>query len=82
MEASTVNLKAGTVAFMGSVTAEGTGKLFPPGAIEISNVKISTNGEDRQAAQDAFLRHTRILLGPVVSRNCNHQTLERFRDQE
>ena len=54
VDASTVDLKAGTVAYMGSITAEGTSKLFPPGAIEVSNVAFSTSSEDRKAALDAF----------------------------
>lgn len=48
VETSTVKLKAGEVEFMGNITAEGTSKLFPPGAIDISNVKISKTSEDKQ----------------------------------
>lgn len=47
---STVKLDSGKVAFMGSITAEGTSKMWPPGAIEFSNVKISKTDTDEKAA--------------------------------
>ena len=54
IKTSTIKLTAGKVAFMGSITAEGTSKLFPPGAIEISNVKISKSEADKNAALTYF----------------------------
>ncbi len=51
---STIKLDAGEVAFMGKITAEGTSKIWPPGAIEFSNVKISKTEIDEKTAFDAI----------------------------
>ncbi len=53
---TTVKLNAGNVVFMGDITAEGTSKMWPPGAIEFSNVKISKTGEGEKAAFDVLKR--------------------------
>jgi hypothetical protein len=59
IDASTVNLEAKKVIFMGSVTAEGTSKYFPPGAIEISDVKITRSDNETQAAYEAFKKENK-----------------------
>jgi len=52
VKTSTIKLKAGKVGFMGNITAQGASKLFPPGAIKISNVKISKTEEDKYIAEE------------------------------
>jgi len=54
IEASTTKLSSGSVAFLGNITAEGTSKLFPPGAIEVSNVKLSKTEQDKNSIYSYF----------------------------
>lgn len=51
---STIKLNAGEIAYMGKITAEGTSKIWPPGAIEFSNVTISKTAIDEKTAFDAI----------------------------
>ena len=48
IQASTTHLNAGEVAFMGNISAEGTSKMFPPGAIEITDVKLTRSEQEKR----------------------------------
>jgi len=48
IQASTTRLNAGEIAFMGNITAEGTSKMFPPGAIEITDVKLTRSEQEKR----------------------------------
>lgn len=54
IESSRTRLEPGGVAFMAKITAEGTAKMFPPGAIEISNIRLDKSAQARDEAMDRF----------------------------
>lgn len=51
---SATHVHAGGVAYMGSITAEGTARIFPPGSIDITNIEISKSKQDELEAWSYF----------------------------
>lgn len=55
--ATETRVRGGSVAFMGSISAEGTAKMFPPGAIEVSHIEIDRSTRARGEAFDNFRKN-------------------------
>ena len=53
---SSVSVQKGKAVFMGHFLAEGTAKLFPPGAIEITNIRLNKSQRDKDHAFTYFKR--------------------------